>query len=154
MKVVRVAIRFAILVRATSVAQNVFDHTSKGSGTAVSSEAKASDCRKGSKGKEKCKFHSGDLKFDNGASIRITVKQGGSLITCNHSNKGKTNRWCVPAIGDFFPTTVLCKFPISRHRYMQILTPKDGFCHGVGTENAMEMPKMQTLSSAKTRRAK
>lgn len=55
----------------------------------VTSRASATACR----AKLRCKFNSNDLKLEDDATIQITVKQGGRTIKCNHSNKGKRNRW-------------------------------------------------------------
>ena len=102
----QVAIIFGLLFGVASGANgNILGIIKK----AVSSAASATACS-GSGLKKRCKFNSGNLKLEDGASIQITVTEGGRPINCNHkstSNNGKGNGWYVLFVSVFSDKFVL-----------------------------------------------
>jgi hypothetical protein len=105
----QVAITFGLLVGVVS--GNIFNNGNLFNNgnvkKAISSAASAFACT-GSGLKKRCKFNSGSLKLEDGASIQITVTEGGSPITCNHkatSNNSKGNGWYVLFVSVFSDST-------------------------------------------------
>jgi hypothetical protein len=91
-----VALLFGLLFGVASGANGNAANNGNTKNNAVSSAAYATAC--GGSGKKKCKFNSGNLKLEDGASIQITVAEGGRQINCNHkptSNKGMQSGWYV-----------------------------------------------------------